>query len=98
MCACLDGFVDLWPDCKCIKRQRKHCNLLLNPARLCHQMVRANGRACCPYSATPTLVPCMRVCVAGVLAFVLISHTHNAHTLARTRRLIVLGAVSELCF
>lgn len=33
VCACLDGFVDLWPDCKCIKCQRKHCNLLPNPAQ-----------------------------------------------------------------
>lgn len=83
-CACLDGFVDLWPDCKCIKCQRKHCNLLLlNPAQTPPKWSAEATTlciACCPYkchahTGLPSVSVCVSVCVAGVLAFVLISHT-----------------------
>lgn len=105
-CACLDGFVDLWPDCKCIKCQRKHCNLLLlNPAQTPPKWSAEATTlciACCPYkchahTGLPSVSVCVSVCVAGVLAFVLISHT-LPHTHSHARRLIVVCAVSELCF
>lgn len=86
VCSCLDGFVDLWPDCKCIKCQRKHCNLLPNPAQTPPKWSAEPTtlpRLAALTSATPTLSLCVCVCCWCFGICVNFTHTRT-HTLTQT--------------